>query len=53
MSNIIVPTAASLVASIGMAKIPYGKWLKFCLPLFLLWFVITSAAIVVGGLIGF
>jgi len=53
MSNIIVPTAASLVAAIGMGKIPYTKWVKWVFPLFLMWFVITSAAILVGAAIGF
>lgn len=34
-SNTIVPTSAVLMAMLGLAEIPYQKWLRFVLPLFL------------------
>ena len=34
-SNMIVPTSGILMAMLSLAKIPYEKWLRFVLPLFL------------------
>ncbi len=34
-SNTIIPTSGILMAMLGLAGIPYEKWLKFMVPLFL------------------
>lgn len=34
-SNTIIPTSGLLMAMLGLAGIPYEKWLRFMLPLFL------------------
>ncbi|MEL6636993.1 MAG: C4-dicarboxylate ABC transporter permease [Bacteroidota bacterium] len=34
-SNTIIPTSGVLMAMLALAKIPYDKWLRFMLPLFL------------------
>lgn len=51
-SNTIIPTSGVLMAVIGVAKVPYEKWLKFMLPLFGIWVAIGSIAIIIGTLIG-
>ena len=33
-SNLIIPTSGILMAMLGLARIPYGKWLRFVMPLF-------------------
>jgi uncharacterized ion transporter superfamily protein YfcC len=33
-ANMIVPTNAVLMGILGMAGVSYGKWFRFCLPLF-------------------
>ena len=43
-SNSIIPTSGVLMASIGIAGVPYEKWFKFMLPLSLI-------ATVMGGVI--
>lgn len=35
-SNSIIPTSGVLMAMLGLAKIPYEKWLRFMTPLFIL-----------------
>jgi len=35
LSNTIIPTSGVLMGMLGLAGIPYDKWLKFMLPLFL------------------
>ncbi len=34
-SNTVIPTSGVLMAMLALAKIPYDKWLRFMLPLFL------------------
>lgn len=43
--NIIIPTSGVLMSVIAMSKIPYTKWLKFALPLCLMWIIVGSVAI--------
>jgi uncharacterized ion transporter superfamily protein YfcC len=52
LSNTIIPTSGVLMGALGVAKIPWEKWLKFHLPLFGIWVVICTVAIVVGVAIG-
>lgn len=51
-SNIIIPTSGSLMACLGLAKISYNKWFKFVLPIFLIWVLIGSTAVIIATLIG-
>lgn len=39
-TNMITPTSGVLIAVLGMAKIPYGKWVKWILPFILLLIVV-------------
>ena len=34
-SNTIIPTSGFLMAMLSLARIPYQKWVRFVLPLFL------------------
>jgi uncharacterized ion transporter superfamily protein YfcC len=33
-SNMVIPTSGILMAMLGLARIPYGRWLRFMIPLF-------------------
>lgn len=35
-SNSIIPTSGILMSMLALARIPYGRWLRFMMPLFLL-----------------
>lgn len=52
MSNIIIPTSGVLMGVIGLAGIPYSKWLKWVLPLFLSWVAIGAISITIAVMIG-
>lgn len=41
-SNIIIPTSGILMAMLSIAKIPYEKWLRFVLPLFIILFILAG-----------
>lgn len=36
-SNSVLPTSSALMGYLVVSKIPYSKWLKFMMPLFLIW----------------
>ena len=35
--NSVLPTSSALMGYLIVSKIPYAKWLKFMMPLFLIW----------------
>lgn len=53
LSNAIIPTSGVLMATIAAGKVPYQKWLRFMLPLFVIWTIITTVAMVVGAVSGY
>lgn len=53
LSNAIIPTSGVLMATIAAGKVPYEKWLKFMMPLFILWTIWTTIAMVVAVAIGY
>ena len=40
-SNMIIPTSGVLMAVLSLAKVPYVKWVKFVLPIFLICMVLS------------
>ncbi|MCI8578733.1 MAG: YfcC family protein [Lachnospiraceae bacterium] len=36
-SNSVLPTSSALMGYLAVSRIPYAKWLKFMIPLFVLW----------------
>ena len=34
-SNTVIPTSGILMASLGLARVPYDRWLRFMVPLLL------------------
>ncbi|GAA4712645.1 YfcC family protein [Brevibacillus fulvus] len=46
--NCVNPTSGVLMAILAMTGIPYGKWVKFFLPLFLVWFVLAIIFLIIG-----
>ncbi|GIO04339.1 hypothetical protein J31TS6_03670 [Brevibacillus reuszeri] len=46
--NCINPTSGVLMAILATSGIPYGKWIKFILPLIGIWFVIGAAFLIIG-----
>ncbi|MBS7527980.1 MAG: hypothetical protein PWP51_747 [Clostridiales bacterium] len=53
VSNLIIPTSGTLMGFIGLAKVPYDKWLKFIMPLIGIWVGISMLAVIIGVIIGF
>ncbi len=52
-SNSVIPTSGILMAMLSLAKIPYGKWLKFMLPLFGLLMGLSAIFLVFAVAVGY
>ncbi|MGE7770302.1 Na+/H+ antiporter NhaC family protein [Viridibacillus arvi] len=42
LGNLIVPTLGATVGAIALAKANFGSWMKFMMPLFVIWFITGS-----------
>lgn len=51
-SNIIFPTSGILIACLGIAGVPFGKWFKWVMPLQGILFVLAITFITIGSLMG-
>jgi len=52
-SNTIVPTSGVLMAMLALAGIPWEKWLRFVMPLFLMLMVISAGALAIAVAINY
>lgn len=52
-ANMVVPTNAVLMGILGVAGVPYDRWLRFIAPLMLKLFLAASAILVVAVWIGY
>jgi uncharacterized ion transporter superfamily protein YfcC len=52
-SNMVIPTSGILMAVLGISKIPYEKWIKFVLPLFLTVAFVAGVFLVIAMYIGY
>lgn len=52
-SNSVLPTSASLMGYLAVSKIPYTKWLRFMMPLFLIWTIFGCLFMVGAVVIGY
>lgn len=52
LNNFIIPTAAMLMASLGMIGLPYNKYLKWAMPIFIVHAIIAAAVIMTLQVVG-
>ena len=51
--NTFIPTHAILISSLAIAKVPFEKWLKFQVPLFLIWSAMSCAFLIIAVVFGY
>lgn len=52
-SNLIVPTSGCLLGVLGVARLEWGKWVRFQIKMQAVLFITASAAVIAAVLIGF
>lgn len=53
LSNVLTPVSGFLLAGLAMAKVPYGKWVKWIIPLICIQFVVGMIFIVIAHMINY
>jgi uncharacterized ion transporter superfamily protein YfcC len=48
LTNVFIPTQGYFMAALGILKIPWEKWVRWLLPLLLIWLAVGMAAVVVA-----
>lgn len=51
-SNIVFPTSGYFMATLAVAGISYRKWIKFIIPLYIVWMIMGSCFLLVAHAIG-
>lgn len=51
LTNVFIPTQGYFMAALGILRIPWTKWVRWLLPLLLIWLAIGCAAVVVASLV--
>lgn len=51
--NTFIPTHAILISSLSIAKVPFDKWLKFQIPLFLIWSAMSCVFLMITTAVGY
>lgn len=51
ITNSISPIQPTLMAAIGLAGVPYEKWVKFVWPIMVLWTLLAAALLIVATVI--
>lgn len=53
LTNVFVPTQGYFMAALGILRIPWTVWVRWLLPLLLIWLVVGAGAVVLASLIRF
>lgn len=53
LTNIIIPTSASLIGCLGVARLDWSTWAKFAWRLFLMLFAMSVITIIIAVAIGY
>ena len=51
-SNMVIPTSGILMASLGLAHVPYERWLRFMVPLLLQLIAVAAVFMAVAVIVG-
>ncbi len=52
-TNVLAPTGGEILAALAICRVPFGKWVKFLLPLFILWVLIAVIFLIYATQIGY
>ena len=52
-TNVLAPTGGEILAALAICKVPFGKWIRFLLPVFIIWCVISVGILVFASQTGY
>jgi uncharacterized ion transporter superfamily protein YfcC len=48
LTNVFIPTQGYFMAALGILKIPWEKWIRWLLPLLLIWLAVGMTAVIIA-----
>jgi uncharacterized ion transporter superfamily protein YfcC len=51
LTNVFIPTQGYFMAALGILRIPWTKWVRWLLPLLVIWLLIGCGAVILASLI--
>ena len=52
-TNILAPTGGEILAALAICRVPFGKWVRYLLPLFIIWWLVAFAFLTYAAGSGF
>ena len=52
-TNVMAPTGGEILAALAICKVPFKKWAKFLLPLFIIWWIVAFIFLIYAAQIGY
>ncbi len=52
-TNVLTPTSGEVLAALAICRVPFSKWIKFIIPLFLIWCGVAMIFLMFANLSGF
>ncbi|MCR5251748.1 MAG: C4-dicarboxylate ABC transporter permease [Lachnospiraceae bacterium] len=52
-TNILSPTGGEILAALAICHVPFGKWLRFILPLICIWYIISLVFLIIATQYGY
>ncbi|MCR5507218.1 MAG: C4-dicarboxylate ABC transporter permease [Lachnospiraceae bacterium] len=52
-TNILAPTGGEILAALAICRVPFGKWVRYLLPLFIIWWLLAFVVLLYAGSSGF
>lgn len=53
ITNILWPASGYFMAALAIGNVSYKKWVKWFLPLLIIWLIVASVILIIANLIGF
>lgn len=52
-TNILAPTGGEILAALAICRVPFGKWVRYLLPLFIIWWLVSFIFLLYAGSVGY
>ena len=52
-TNVMAPTGGEILAALAICKVPFKKWAKFLLPLFIIWWIVAFIFLIYAAQVGY
>ena len=52
-TNILAPTGGEILAALAICKVPFSKWVRYLIPIFIIWWLVAFVFLLYAASTGF